>query len=288
MEIHDERPRILAIIALDEEYDIFLQKFPTIRDECTDTQLRFEHDSGNTDIRLFSVLSTKMGAKSSAFSTEAAIKSFDPHAVVVVGIAGGITDDVKLGDVCISNEVIDVLHNNKFSDLEKDGDNQSIVRFSPDFHQVDAEYISTFTFLKIHPSLRKIYGKWQEEATLNASLLEIPNNNTPYNMHIGPIVCGPVSSSKAFNEKLKGINRKFIALETESGGVFSWCEQYKKPAIAIRGISDMADAHKGTLESSSSGNYRALAMENAISILKAQMENSRFFDFLKKNFREPN
>ncbi|GBD57987.1 phosphorylase family protein [Gluconobacter wancherniae] len=278
----NEKPRILATIALDEEYEIFLEKFPPIHDSSTTTQFLFEHESGNDSIRLFSVLSNKMGAKSSALAVDVAVQKFKPHAVVVIGIAGGITDDVKIGDVCVSNEIIDVLNNNKFSER----DEETKLRFSPDFYMVDAEYITSFRFLKVHPELKPIYNKWQVDTKENENLIGIINEEIQYSLHIGPIVCGPVSASNAFNEKLKDINRKVIAIETESGGVFGWCEQAKIPSIAIRGISDMADRNKNSVETSNSGKFRTLAMQNAISLLKRQMENVKFFDFLKKKSDE--
>lgn len=282
MAVVDETPRILAVIALDEEYEAFLNSFPLRQDFSTDTQMLFEHEVADNQVKLFSILSNKMGAKSSGFATENAIKTFKPHAVIVIGIAGGLTNDVKVGDVCISNEIIDVLHNNKVVDCVLGSKKKESISFSPDFHPVDADYISTFRFLKIHPNLKHLYSEWKADAKRNELEIGVTNTNLEYDLQIGAMVCGPVSASKAFNEKLKGIDRKFIAIETESGGVFSVCEQHKVPAIAIRGISDMADANKNILENENSGNYRKLAMENAIDLLKIQLKNKRFYDFLKK------
>lgn len=281
----DSKPRILAIIALDEEYSAFLEEFPDKKDLSTATQLRFEHETGEDQVRLFSVLSNKMGAKSAGFSAEETIKLLKPQAVVVIGIAGGLSNDVKLGDVCVSNEIIDVLHNNKFVD-GPNGQGESNVRFAPDFYAVNAEYLSSFTFLKIHPKLKEKYVQWQETAKGNALSLDITlDADAEYNLVLGPVVCGPVSASKKFNDTLKNINRKCIALETESGGVFSWCDKFHVPVVALRGISDMADAHKNNLETSYSGNYRKLAMKNAIDLLKCQLGNDRFINFLKKKLQ---
>jgi len=182
MTLESEKPRLLAVIALDEEYEIFLEKFPEIKDLSTETQILTEHFYGNNTIQLFSVLANKMGAKSSALAVEVAVRKFKPHAVVVIGIAGGLTDDVKVGDVCISSEIVDVLHNNKVGDEGKGGNLD--LRFSPDHYAVDAEYITSFRFLKIHPSLKSLYKSWKADTKSNEHNLGIPDDETEYNMHV--------------------------------------------------------------------------------------------------------
>jgi nucleoside phosphorylase len=64
----------------------------------------------------------------------------------------------------------------------------------------------------------------------------------------GAIVCGSVSKSKAYNKKLRSIERKILAIETESGGVFAQATAKSIPALTIRGISDHANRDKGELE----------------------------------------
>lgn len=100
-------------------------------------------------------------------------------------------------------------------------------------------------------------------------------------MEIAPIACGPVSADKRFNEKLRGIHRKVSAIETESGGVFSELGR-KVPAIAIRGISDLADDKKASLEATTSGSARRVAMHNACELLELQLRHARFLDVARR------
>ena len=67
-------------------------------------------------------------------------------------------------------------------------------------------------------------------------------------MHEGIIACGSVSGSPKYNEKLRAIDRKVLAVETEAGGLFSVARQHGVPAIAIRGISDYAGVDKNDFE----------------------------------------
>lgn len=183
-------------------------------------------------------------------------------------LGGGVSNDVVIGDVCVSNEIIDVLHNNKIS--ENDGSAE--ISFSPNFYTIDAELIVSFAFLMNHPDHVSSYNQWKELTSAEAQTKyagEYPEYSPK--IEIGPIACGPVSASSAFNEKLKKLHRKLIAIETESGGVFQKIQQAKIPAIAIRGVSDMADNDKSSLEKRTKGNARRLAMLNASWLLKAQL-----------------
>lgn len=92
----------------------------------------------------------------------------------------------------------------------------------------------------------------------------------------GALACGAVSASELYNSKLKDINRKFLAIETESGGVFEKCKAHGVPALTIRGISDRADRDKSTLEADSIGAYRTIAARNAATFLRLQIQNKKF------------
>lgn len=89
-----------------------------------------------------------------------------------------------------------------------------------------------------------------------------------------------MSKSEVYNEKLRGIDRKALAVETESGGVFDECRRRSVPAITIRGISDHADAAKSELEKSTGGAVRRLAALNAATFLKIQLSNRYFIQVL--------
>ena len=258
---------IVVLIALPEEFEFFKGTIPHIRDHSTQRRIRLEHDTGVQGYRLISVLAEQMGSQSASQSAEAAINDFSPDLVIVLGIAGGVSSDLIIGDVCVANDIIDVLQNNKVE--EKDGKTE--IHFAPEFYSVDAELVASFTFLRNHPSLEAEYVEWQERSSDTALRIGLPNAIRNMQVHIGPVACGPVSASKAFNDKLKSLHRKVIAIETESGGIFSKVSARGIPAIAIRGISDFADDQKAELEKRSKGGARKLAMLNAVSLLQAQL-----------------
>ncbi len=270
---------IVALIALPEEHAVFQKIFPFKADYTSDTRLCVEHHSGAPGVRIISVLAEEMGAQSARDSASYAIASFNPDLVVVIGIGGGISSDLSVGDVCVSNEIFDVLNNNKVSDENGKTD----ISFSPDVFNVDAELVSSFRFLLCHPSLIDSYNNWRKKVGSkviddgsNEQIADLPK------MLVGPIACGPVSASTQFNDKLKKLNRKIAAIETESGGIFQELSRKKIPAIAIRGISDLADDKKADLEQRTKGAARESAMENAAEILALQVKNHWFINVAKR------
>ncbi len=267
---------VVVLIALPEEHAQFQDIFPVSGDVSSHTQVRLEHVSGREDVRLISVLSEQMGAQSALLSADNAINDFTPDMLVVVGIAGGLTPDLTVGDVCVSNEIIDVLQNTKIS--EKAGKVE--IAFAPDFYVIDAELVSSFTFLKVHPGCASLLENWKDAGRTDdhAKPIESYIREGGPDFLIGPIACGPVVASSEFHEKLKLLHRKVAAIETESGGVFGRLTRLRLPAIAIRGISDLADSGKTNLEQQSRGAGRQLAMRNASRLLKSQILNERFMN----------
>src|SRR3546814_3269294 len=99
----------------------------------------------------------------------------------------------------------------------------------------------------------------------------------------GTLVCGAVSKSDKYNAKLKALDRKVLAIETESGGVFRRAQQAKCPAITIRGISDHADQNKSKLEDSTGQKVRSIAASNAATFLRLQLDNPHFHKVINKH-----
>lgn len=256
---------IVCLIALAEEYEVFQETFNVIGDRSFSDLLALEHDSGDPEVTLISVLGEQMGSESAGRSARDALAHFDPDLVIVIGIAGGLSNDVRLGDVVISNQIIDVLHNAKVYNVKSDIN----IDLAPNFYDINAELISAFNFFSLHPSSKAKYQDWRLECgcDLERSGAQVGQVELP-SLRIGPMACGPVYASDTFNKKLKSIHRKVLAIETESGGVFASLSAKKVPAIAIRGISDLADKEKASLELRTGGSVRTCAMANAAKLLK--------------------
>jgi hypothetical protein len=97
----------------------------------------------------------------------------------------------------------------------------------------------------------------------------------------GTIICGAVSQSALYNKRLRQIDRKLLAIETESGGVFSAAKERSIPALAVRGISDAANADKKRLDVKTKGVVRRIAALNAATYLRLQIENPHILEILR-------
>lgn len=277
---------IIVNIPLEEELRAFQGVFPYIADKSTDHQYRCEV-STDSEITMLVVLQDEMGKSSASNSITEVLQDYTSDLIICLGIAGGLTKDLKLGDVCYSGNIIDVYDNSK----TKDGDGGSIsLELSPYSYRTDKRLSLAMDFIRRSPDLAPLYIEWCDKRCERARELGIQkiddiknekkHDPKPHSMS-GSIVCGAVSAGNNYNDKLRQIDRKIAAIETESGGVFNVATRRGIRALTIRGISDYADAAKAKLEDETKDAVRVLAAENAASFLKLQLQNSRFVQLVK-------
>lgn len=279
---------IIVNIPLEEELSAFFNVFDHKEDLSTDTQYRCSVDT-KTDLTMLVVLQDEMGKSSASNSITEVLQQYSCSLVICLGIAGGLSKDLKLGDVCYSGNVLDVNDNAKTTDGEEGAIK---LELSPFTYRTDKRLSLSMDFVRRDPTMRGQYKAWQAaqfDRAEQLGLTEIsdakgqnPQKAEPKSMG-GTIACGVVSAGNNYNEKLKQIDRKVLAIETESGGVFNVASRQNLEALTIRGISDYADPKKAELEAGTKDAVRVLAAENAASFLKFQLENDKFV----QRVREP-
>lgn len=265
---------IVVMIALSEEHDRFKAKYPPIQDLSSGTLVRIRHQCDIPNLNIISVLANEQGADHSTSAAYSACNDLNPDLIVCIGIAGTLTDDLNLGDVAISSEIIDILHSAKISDVGKRGGSRP--ELSPRNFGVNTALQASCRFFRSHPDHELPLHEWISSCKDRLDRLSntigdlqfVPGffPDTQPMFLVGPIVCGPVVVSKALSKQIKEINRKTLAVETESGGIFRVAQDNSVPAITIRGISDRADPDKKRLESTTKNAIRQLAMDNAIAL----------------------
>lgn len=228
----------------------------------------------------------EMGRTSARRCVSAALADYDISLIVCLGIAGGLSDDLSLGSVCYTGTVVDVYDNSKVVDAKSGTD----TAFAPTHMHTDRAITSALNFLRSNPALAEVYANWQAQCADHATTVLLQADATallntfefsPRSLN-GTIACGQVSDSRRYNENLKKLDRKVLAIETESGGAFAAAEEAgKHKYITIRGISDYAEG-KAKLEVSSKGAVRAIAAYNAASFLRAQLGNPFFIEVLSR------
>ncbi|MBH0238471.1 phosphorylase family protein [Methylobrevis albus] len=277
---------VLIVVPLEEELLEVSNVFPFLEDRTDGTSLRYIAENFSSDLRVLVVQQQGMGNSHARRSVHDVLAIYDVGIIVCIGIAGSLSSDLRLCDVCYSESVIDILENAKVED-----DGQGInISFSPTHFSTPAQITAALNFSRVHPNLRQQYAAWQEECKEFAAsilpdpvierdgksrILSIPNSKN------GVIACGSVSKSSDYNAKIRSIERKILAIETESGGIFEIGKHALIPCLTIRGISDHADKNKNKLEEQTGAKVRRIAASNAAKFFKLQLQNPYFLSALK-------
>lgn len=231
------------------------------------------------------VLQTGMGRSAAQEAVRHVLDRFSCSVYICLGIAGAIAKDLNLGDVCYSGQVIDIYDNSKVKD-KGDGVDLS---YSPDYYETPQNISLALNFVRTFPELSSNHDAWLRAARENAEATcpaAVPGRGDASELVREPksidgtLICGAVSESAEYGEQLKKIERKALAIETESGSIFSECKARGVPALTIRGISDYA-VGKGKLEIDSESGVRSVAAYNAALFLKLQLENSHLIDRIR-------
>ncbi len=223
-----------------------------------------------------------MGRGHAASAVNTALAEYDIGLVVCLGIAGGLSADLKLGDVCYTGTVIDVHDNAKASDSAQGSID---LDFAPKHFATPRALTAAIEFFQTLPETKYLYENWQN-AQREFGQGRVPSPvfgrgsldeaiGSPKAVS-GSIVCGAISKSENYNKKLASLDRKILAIETESGGIFEAAKNRSIPALTIRGVCDYANDSKSDLETSTSGEIRTVAARNAATFLALQITNVRF------------
>jgi nucleoside phosphorylase len=177
------------------------------------------------------LLITGPGNGGSSALAERAIESFEPRALLVVGIAGGLKRDVKLGDVVVA----DWVHSYHGGKEDRHGFSAR-PRGGPAGHRL--EQVARAVNLTV---------PWWESFS----------RDVRPEVHLKPLASGDVvlnSPARSLSEQLdRGGLRKLlkrhyndaVAIEMESAGAIKAAQLNDDlPFLAIRGISDRADGTK--------------------------------------------
>jgi nucleoside phosphorylase len=206
---------LAVIVPLEEELIQFQGVFDSLENHSLQTMLRYSFNTGAKGISGIVVQQEGMGKTDSFRATHKVIEDFDVGIVVCLGIAGGLSNDTHIGDVCYSERIIDVYDNTKFTEKTK---GKIKIEFSPNYYKTDQRIVSALNFSRTLPELREKYLAWQKSRLKSAKKL-IPNPYTGRasqesvsapNTMSGKIVCAAVSKSPEYNSEILKIERKIL------------------------------------------------------------------------------
>jgi nucleoside phosphorylase len=275
------------IIALKEEfrvfYDYIKDDFKVITDDKT--KARFYSCIYRTETsKPYNCLITFVGGigeKRATLRTQRILHKYSPKLLILIGISAGISSDVQLGDIVIPTQVDSYLDNNKTT---PDNSRKSFkINFGGEVYRPSSDLIRSVENIEFEHNAK--YIEWQKSSAkiLDDVFLSNKVDKTKYKDVIRdhPIIVeqhtasGPsLSSSEKFIEWVKGRDRKYVALDMESGGFLAAIDEEKDPvhSLIIRGISDYGDERKKLFDGFNDGAFRRYAMNNAIQLLWTLMD----------------
>ena len=261
------------IVALREEFKELFKQLPSpqaLKDEETGiTDYLFNWGKAST-YQCAATFVGDMGPEKAALATERFIKRRQPKTVVMLGIAGGMNKDVKLGDVVVVTTANNYLYRGK---AVANGESFTF-EVGGDTYRCSDNVVREVQDLEFaHPQL---YQEWQEEAQKRKEADLNPEPLQEQWIRKNPqFVTGAIASSsvvgaaQSFTEWLKQSNRNYLAIEMEGAGMLSAVYSHADPkkTLILRGVSDFADERKQELDGIGTGEIRRYAMNNAISLL---------------------
>ncbi len=265
------------VVPLTEEFRYVVEITPQLESLSHEGTYFYRLDFGS--ISAVCCLVGQMGPLPALHATNRLLEFADVKLVVVLGLGGALDDGVAVGDVVIASEVNEFQANSK---AEPAGDGYE-VRYSGRHWPLDfriREAISHFEF-----SSHDTFSVWQAATSGDYDKVDVSGKEnvcaSPATMHFGPIASGNVvAASSAFVSEVRGINRKFVAIDMEAAGVaFAAAERiHPIPCLVVRGISDGANESKKILDEQGKGIWRRYCVRNATSLLRSLLAWEGFQD----------
>jgi hypothetical protein len=138
------------IIPLREEFEGLEKIFSRLEQYVEGVQFSTKIDLGVHGLSAVAYLQDDMGKSASGRAADRLLAKYEVGIIIVLGIAGGLSSDVSIGDVCFSGTIIDVVENAKVSD-DKKGQK---VKYTPKFLPTDPRLSFALKYVKLGTDTR--------------------------------------------------------------------------------------------------------------------------------------
>ena len=240
IKINKNKIDVAIITAVPDEYDA-LDNLPIKWNDCSfyDDPGLYSigtcKDNNGEELTVLKTLLPEMGMTAATNTTTKIIRQYDPESVVMVGICGGESSKVKLGDVVVAEITWD--YGNGKIRHRQDGD--EYYNFSPQPNQI-----------RISPSLKT---KIQRKSSLISEICKTWNQNhsddKTARLIIGALPSGAsvIEDTLMMEKVILPQYRKVLGLDMETYGVYFSCSNTTNKQInfvSIKSVSDLADQDK--------------------------------------------
>ncbi len=174
---------------------------------------------------------TDQGNVKSAINGKIMLDRYDPHVMIFVGIAGGLKEDVRHGDVVAASKIVDY-------ELGK------VVAPSPGFHPRGIRAECSNLLVQLAKSVGRA-NAWKDRARPHTGKMRKPEDFSPPSAFVQPIASGEKNISTRKSQLFRILSAQFsecYACDMESFGAQSAAASTinRRPHfIAVRSISDM-------------------------------------------------
>jgi nucleoside phosphorylase len=262
---HPSLPNIVVVLtALPVEYQAVRQHLlqPEARPHPAGTLFEVGRLPGAAG--MIALAQTGEGNVGAAVLAERAIAAFRPRALLCAGIAGGLKDDIALGDIVVATKIY-ALHSGREHD---DG-----------FLPRPRSWLASHQLQQLAQHLART-GTWARLVPRHPGDPDgrSPSQIRPAVVHFKPVASGEVVLT-ATDTSLRALLRRTYddaaAVEMESAGTAQAAHlNGSLPTLSVRGISDHADARKHVTDTAS---WQHIAAERAaafsVSLAALAMRN---------------
>lgn len=226
--VTDQVADVLIMTALGKEQAAVLNSAPGNWEDMWDLQgVHYHLTSLPNGVRVALTGTTNVGPVSAALATTHAITALRPSRVVFTGIAAGIGDDVELGDIVLSDQIVDY-------DIGK----VKLGAYTPRWRAYPADPTIVRAARNESSAMAPIAGALQDRPDHSVGLPKV---------HVGTVLAGSkVVADVAMVDSLRTAWAQAIGLEMEGGGGAAAAHEHpvRPTFVIIKGVCDRADSAK--------------------------------------------
>jgi nucleoside phosphorylase/5'-deoxynucleotidase YfbR-like HD superfamily hydrolase len=230
-----------------------------------------------------------MGPARSLAITQQIIEEFDPTTLVNIGIAGALSDDLRLGDIVVA----DFADHYSYRAKSKEGTGTQFggKPYSTSYQYFNATQQLWFTHEDQFWAWQKYCSDMLDRALPSQKQEELVRSkliNRRPAIKGGPLACGDtVVVTDELRNAILEHNRTFLAVDMESAGFLQACYERKHEyrRLVLKAVTDFADERKHDLDHIDNGAIRSWAISNSYVLLHLVL--TRLLDFQRSRAPRP-
>lgn len=266
-----------------EEFEVVRDIFGPLEEDSKDAAIWYRGrltSTNGVNYEIVAAFQQDMGPNDAIVLTMQVIKCWDPAYIIVVGIAGSFQEEVKLGDVIVSQQIFH---------YDPGKATPEGMRYRPMGYPCSPALVRQAEAFELdNPS----FSAWQQAGNQSARekadrlqglaprrmrMAQTELREHRPKIHFGTVASGNlVIADTGKQQELLALHGKIIGAEMEGAGVLhaTFRQDIPTPAVVIKGISDAADSNK--VSEDAKGYWRKLAAENPARMVFQMIRRGRF------------